>query len=153
MTSQIDSKAAIDPATVQPTIDRLLERHGPRQADRVRRGVEQVARRWWPEDGGAEDLAAFCEGHFLATPEELAANFSRLERAFEQIDGHLHEVRRELTWPIDVDTGPLGTADRLLANLDLAAHVNEDLFRTKVAFLALLNFPVHTLAERLEAGP
>ncbi len=43
--------------------------------------------------------------------------------------------------------------DELLANVDLRAHVDEDLFRTKVAFLALLNFPVHTLAERLAQGP
>jgi hypothetical protein len=62
-------------------------------------------------------------------------------------------VRRELTWPIDVDTGPLTAADRLFAELNLAAHLDEDLFRTKVAFLALLNFPVHTLAERLAEGP
>jgi hypothetical protein len=31
--------------------------------------------------------------------------------------------------------------------------VEEDLFRTKTAFFALLNFPVDTLAERLEQGP
>jgi hypothetical protein len=143
----------IDPETLQHTIDRLVERHGSQHADRVRRGVEQVAQRWWAEDGSAEDFAAFCEGHFLADPEELTTTFRRLEGVLEQIDGHLHEVRRELTWPIDVDTGPIGTADRLLANLDLAAHVEEDLFRTQVAFLALLNFPVHTLAERLAEGP
>jgi hypothetical protein len=148
MTSQ-----SIDPETVQHTIDRLMERHGSQHADRVRRGVDQVAQRWWPEDGDAEDFAAFCEGHFLAAPEELNATFRRLEGVLEQIDGHLHEVRRELTWPIDVDTGPISMADRLFANLDLAAHVDEDLFRTKVAFLALLNFPVHTLAERLAGGP
>jgi hypothetical protein len=148
MTSSI-----INPETVQHTIDRLVERHGSGQADRVRRGVEQVAQRWWAEDGGAEDFAAFCEGHFLAGPEELDAIFRRLEGVLEQIDGHLHEVRRELTWPIDVETGPIGIADRLLANLDLGAHVDEDLFRTRVAFLALLNFPVHTLAERLAEGP
>jgi hypothetical protein len=148
MTSQI-----IDPETVQHTIDRLLERHGPQQADRIRRGVEQVAQRWWAENGSAEDFAGFCAEHFIAGPEELSATFRRLEGVLEQIDGHLHEVRRELTWPIDVDTGPIGTADRLLATLDLAAHVEEDLFQTRVAFLALLNFPVHTLAERLAEGP
>ena len=43
--------------------------------------------------------------------------------------------------------------DLLLGDLDLAAHVDDDLFATKVAFLALLNFPVHTLAERLADGP
>jgi hypothetical protein len=144
---------AIDSTTLQQTCDRLVERHGAEHADRIRRGVEQAARRWWPEDGGAEELEAFCVGHFLTDPDALAATFGRLERVLEQIDGHLHEVRRELTWPIDVDTGAVGTADRLLANLDLQAHVDEDLFRTKVAFLALLNFPVHTLAERLAAGP
>ncbi len=143
----------INPETVQHTIARLVEKHGPGQADRIRRGVHQVAQRWWAEDGTAEDFAAFCEGHFLSDPAELTATFRRLEGVLEQIDGHLHEVRRELTWPIDVDTGPIGTADRLLANLDLAAHVDEDLFQTRVAFLALLNFPVHTLAERLAEGP
>jgi hypothetical protein len=143
----------LDAATVQQTLDRLVGLHGAEQADRIRRGVEQAAQRWWPEDGGAEDFAAFCAVHFLTDPEALAATFGRLEKVLEQIDGHLHEVRRELAWPIDVDTGPVGTADRLLANLDLQAHVDEDLFRTKVAFLALLNFPVHTLAERLAEGP
>ena len=139
---------------IQQTTDRLIERHAPEHAARIRRGVEQAAQRWRPEDGSAEDFAAFCADNFLTDPEALATTFSRLEEVLEQIDGHLHEVRRELTWPIDVDTGrPLGTADRLLANLDLAAHVDEDLFRTRVAFLALLNFPVHTLAERLAEGP
>jgi hypothetical protein len=148
------STSAIDPETLQSTIDRLVERHGSGQAGRIRRGVEQAALRWWPEDGGPDEFAAFCSSSFIADPETLAATFRRLEEVLEQIDGHLHEVRRELTWPIDVDTGrPLGTADRLLANLDLAAHVDEDLFRTRVAFLALLNFPVHTLAERLAEGP
>ena len=147
------STPAIQPETIQATIDRLVERHGPEQAGRIRRGVEQAARRWWPEDGGAEDFAAFCESNFLTDPAAIDATFERLQGIFEQIDGHLHEVRRALTWPIDVDTGPLTAADRLLAELDLAAHVDEDLFRTRVAFLALLNFPVHTLAERLEEGP
>src|SRR6185295_11130153 len=119
---------------------------------RIRRGVEQAAQRWWPEDGDAEAFAAFCDAHFLADAEALAATFRRLEGVFEQIEGHLHEVRRELTAPIDLDLGPLLPADRLLADLDLAAHVSEDLFRTKTAFLALLNFPVHTLAERLAEG-
>jgi hypothetical protein len=146
------SAPAIDPETLQSTIERLVERHGPEQAGRIRRGVEQAAQRWWPEDGATADFAAFCEASFITDPETLAATFRRLEGVLEQVDGHLHEVRRELTWPIDVDTGPLTAADRLLANLDLAAHVDEDLFRTRVAFLALLNFPVHTLAERLEEG-
>jgi hypothetical protein len=141
------------PFDTTPTVEGLLARFGQDHADRIRLGVQQAAQRWRPEDGDAEAFSAFCEAQFITDPEQLAATFQSLERTLEQVDGHLHEVRRTLTWPIDVETGPLTAADRLFAELDLAAHVDEDLFRTKVAFLALLNFPVHTLAERLEQGP
>jgi hypothetical protein len=137
---------------VRQTADRLAAKHGPEHAERIRRGVEQVAQRWWQEDGDARAFSGFCEQSFLADPAELDRTFERLERVFEQMDGHLYEVRRELTTPIDVDTGEISLADQLLANLDLASHVSEDLFRTKVAFLALLNYPVHSLRERLEEG-
>jgi hypothetical protein len=143
----------IDLDTRDRTIQHLLDRHGREHESRIRRGVEQVAQRWWAEDGDAEAFAAFCEAHFLADSEALAATFRRMEEILEQIEGHLHEVRRALTAPIDLDAGPLLAVDRLLVELDLSAHVGEDLFRTKTAFLALLNFPVHTLAERLEEGP
>src|SRR4029077_9933767 len=103
---------AIDSTTLQQTFERLIAQHGAEHAGRIRQGVEQAAQRWWPEDGGAEDFAAFCAANFLTDPEAIAATFGRLERVLEQIDGHLHEVRRELTWPIDVDTGAVGTADR-----------------------------------------
>ncbi|HYO13720.1 MAG TPA: hypothetical protein VE685_11050 [Thermoanaerobaculia bacterium] len=145
-------RSALGPDMVESTIDRLTSRHGPEHAGRIRRGVEQVARRWWAEDGDAAAFAAFCEASFLTDPEEIAGTFRRLEHILEQMDGHLHEVRRELTFPIDTDTGPLSPVDQLLAEVDLAAHVDEDLFRSRVAFLALLNFPVHTLEERLTEG-
>ena len=54
----------------------------------------------------------------------------------EQVDGHLHEVRRELTSPMELDTGPRGTCRSAVRLFDVASHVDEDLFRTKVAFLA-----------------
>jgi hypothetical protein len=137
---------------VERAIGRLLARFGEGEAERIRLGVRQVAERWWPEDGDEEELAAFCEESFIADSEELAVTFARLEERMEQIDGHLLEVRREVMTPLDTDTGPLTVLDRRMADLDLAAHVEEDLFATKVAFLALLNFPVHTLAERLAQG-
>ncbi|HTQ79517.1 MAG TPA: hypothetical protein VMM92_05950, partial [Thermoanaerobaculia bacterium] len=130
----------------------LLARFGEAHAERIRRGVAQVAERWWPEDGDGDELVEFCAESFLADPAELASTFALLERRMEQIDGHLHEVRREATIPIDIDTGPLTLLDSRLGDLDLGAHIDEDLFKTKVAFLVLLNFPLHTLAERLAQG-
>ena len=145
--SRVISEAAVDGA-----VARLVAIHGPSQTERIRRGVTQVAQRWWEEDGDEAAFAAFCETSFIAEPSALAATFARLERVLEQIDGHLHEVRRELLTPSDLDTGPVTAADRLFADFDLSVHTDDDLFKTKVAFLALLNFPVHTLGDRLVQG-
>ncbi|HVR96915.1 MAG TPA: hypothetical protein VMW27_09890, partial [Thermoanaerobaculia bacterium] len=148
----LSAQPAIGADTVRQTIDRMVARYGQEHAGRIRQGVEQVAQRWWAEDGDAQAFAAFCEENFIADPGVLRQTFVRLEQAMEQVDGHLHEVRRGLTTPLDLDTGPISAVDQLLANVDLAPHVDDDLFSSRVAFLALLNFPVHTLEERLEQG-
>jgi hypothetical protein len=142
----------ITPETVQATVARLLTTHGPAQETRIRQGVAQVAQRWWAEDGDAAAFTSFCESAFIADPATLAATFARLERVCEQAFGHLHELRRELLTPLDLDTGPVTTVDRMLSQVDLSAHLTDDLFKSKVAFLALLNFPVHSLSDRLAHG-
>ncbi len=139
-------------ATVETTVDALVARFGRAQEARIRQGVAQAAQRWWPEDGGAAVFSAFCRDSFIADPAELSAAFARLERVSEQMDGHLFIIRRELLTPQDLDTGPLSKVDTLLVGIDPAAHETDDLFANKVAFFALLNFPVHTLSERLSAG-
>jgi hypothetical protein len=146
-------RAAVNEGAVETVIEKLSDAHGASHEARITRGVSQVAERWWPEDGSDAQFVGFCREYFISDEARLEAVFLRMQDALEQIDGHLHEVRRELTTPLDLDTGEVGPADRLLGEMDLAAHVNDDLFRSKVAFLALLNFPVHTLAERLEASP
>ena len=134
------------------TIQHLESAHGASQAQRIRLGVRQVAERWWVEDGGPDEFLAFCSDQFLTDPADLEYAFSRLQEVLENIDGRLHEINRELHRPLDLDLGPVHPLDRALADVDLAAHVDENLFRTKAAFAALLNFPVHTLVQRLAHG-
>jgi hypothetical protein len=128
----------------------LVKRHGAAHRPRIERGVAQVASLWRPEDG---DLRAFAEQQFLADPAALDATFARLQTAFEQLDGHLNEIGRELRRPAETEMGPLMPVDPLLAGYDPWAHVGEDLFRSKVAFVVLLNFPLTRLEDRLRDGP
>jgi len=123
----------------------LVAKHGEAQRARIERGVEQVAAQWREEDG---ELAAFVREHFIADPKALDTTFARLERIFEQLDGHFNELGRELRWATDLDLGPLLPVDPLLAAYDPSAHVTDDLFQSKVGFVVLLNFPLTTLAER-----
>jgi len=74
------STPIIAPKIVQATVARLVDRHGDARAERIRRGVSQVAERWWPEDGDAEVFGAFCDEHFLADPASLSKTFSRIEK-------------------------------------------------------------------------
>ena len=143
------------PATEVKPVDRaeivaaLIKRHGEAQRARIVRGVDQAAALWRGEDG---DLKEFAEANFVADEQQLGALFERLEQVFEQIDGHIHEVGREVRRASDVDVGPLLPIDPLLAAYDPGAHVTEDLFQAKPGFVVLLNFPVTTLAEREQHG-
>jgi hypothetical protein len=141
--------SAMDKRLVDTLTAELTARYGAAEKERIARGLGQVASLWRPEDG---DMAAFARANYIADPTKRDATLARLESAFEQLDGHFNEIGRELRRPTDLDLGPLLGVDPLLSAFDASAHVVEDLFKSKVAFVALLNFPQTTLAERLGEG-
>lgn len=147
------AKPGFDAAQVAKVTAALEAKFGRTQAGRLRVGVAQAAALWLPEDGDVEAFEAFCLENFVADDAARTAIFARFEDAMEQVLGHLHEVRRFLREPIDLDRGAIRPIDRLFAEYDLGDHCIEDLFRTKVAFAVLLNFRRYTLAEKLELGP
>jgi len=53
---------------------------------------------------------------------------------------------------VDEDTGDMHPADKMFAEYAPDAHLSEDLFKTKLAFAALLIFPAGSLEERLKKG-
>jgi len=146
-------RPSVAPAAVDAAVAKVVAAHGAAAQARARLGVSQVAQRWFAADGDDAAFTAFCVDNFVTDEKGITAIFTRLSTVLEQTDGRLHEVRRMVLTPQDLDTGPVSSLDRKLGDLDLAAHVDDDLFRSKVAFVALLNFPVHTLAQRLADGP
>jgi hypothetical protein len=127
----------------------LIKEHGEANRARIERGVDQVAALWRKDDG---DLNAFARDNFLPEGKALADTFARFERQFEQLDGHLLEIGRELRSPSDLDQGPLLKVDPLFAAYDPGAHLSEDFFANKLGFIVLLNFPLAGLKEKLEQG-
>jgi len=131
----------------------LLSLHGGAQQARIERGVNQVAPFWRPEDGDREAFVQFMREFFIADPAELDATFEHCQYALEQMGGHLNEISRELKHWTDLEVGPIRPIDRLFAAYEPSAHVTEDLFKSKIAFVVLANFPLTTLEERLREGP
>jgi hypothetical protein len=145
------------PAALRPAVERatraLAAQHGEAQRDRIGRGLRQAAAFWRSADGDAKTFEAFVLEQFASDPKVLDVLFARFERAFEQLDGHFVEVNRALAEGAVLDRGPMLPIDPLFAAYDASAHVVSDLFDGKIAFAALLNFPLTTLDERLAEGP
>ena len=65
----------------------------------------------------------------------------------------MHEINREFRQQSDLDLGPVLPFDEIFAGYDPSAHIIDDFFQNKLAFIVLLNFPLTTLDERLKDGP
>ena len=138
---------------LKQTNEEMLIKYGNEHSKRIRKGVEQVSKFWRAQDGDKDAFRTFCLENFVTAPEELDESLRRLEISFETLNGVLLELRRQMQWNIQVDTGPNLPIDRLMANFSLASHVEEDLYKSKIAFFVLLNFPVYSLDEVLKEGP
>jgi hypothetical protein len=134
-------------------VARLIESRGKTHEARIGRGVDQALAMWRPEDGDVQAFVDFAAEQLLVDPAEIDDTFAHLQYAMEMVDGHFVSMSRELRHYMEVDTGPVRPVDRLLGAYDPSAHVTEDLFGAKVAFVSLLNFPTSTLQERLQQGP
>jgi len=141
--------APVDKAAIAAAKAILIAKHGEAHRAAIERGVDQVAALWRTSDG---DLAAFCVEQFVAEPKQKDVLFERMQALQEQIAGHFNELARSAAWASHVEDGPMLPVDGLLAAYDPGAHATEDMFETKVAFAALLNFPLTTLADRATNG-
>jgi len=130
----------------------LAAKYGDSQRARLRRGLEQTGRFWRAEDGDARAFENFVRQNFAGDEATLDTVFNRFQRLLERIDGHMTELRYEFRLQTDLDRGPILPPDEVFAGYDPAAHVNDDFFRNKLAFVVLLNFPLTTLEQRLAEG-
>ncbi|MBP1643535.1 MAG: hypothetical protein H6Q03_2204 [Acidobacteria bacterium] len=130
----------------------LVARHGEAVRARLARGLAQASSLWRAEDGDAAAFEELARTHFAADPATRDAMFARLEAALQQTGGHLVEIVRALRMHVDLDAGAILPFDEILAGYAPDAHLSDDLFANRLAFVVLLNFPLTTLDERLAAG-
>ena len=128
----------------------LIQKHGEQSRQRIQTGVQQVSQFWRTSDGDAAAFEDFVRANFISDQQTLDQTFRRFEKAFEALSGHLHEINLSFREQSDLDIGPVLPIDEILGAYDPYAHVNDDFFANKLAFIALLNFPLTNLEERLK---
>jgi hypothetical protein len=130
----------------------LIAAHGDAHRAAIEAGVRRVSERWSDKDGDAKAFEEFCTKHFVSDPAQRVRLLGRLEKALEQIDGHLYEMRRTLRRHHDLRGDEFPGVDDILAQFDPSPDLTEQLYKQKIAHLCLLNFPRPTLATMLTAG-
>jgi hypothetical protein len=146
-----DEKQSISERVVKETIDELKTQH-PNQAERIETGVRQVASLWFSKDGSDEDFKNFCQANFIADAEQLNVLFNKLSQNFEILYGNLHKINVALMLPLHLNLGEITEIDGIFGGYDPYAHLNEDMFSNKVAFITLLNFRTFSLEEKNTLG-
>ena len=151
--STLAQEKLVSDAQIQALISQYVEQNGKANQERFERGVREVARLWRTDDGTPEEFAEFCRENFIADPILLQQTAARLEEAFESVDGHFGEMGRDLQWHQDVETGPILPIDQFISRYAPYAHISDDLFKIRIAFVILLNYPLYDLGELLKIGP
>jgi len=132
------------------TIESLVTKY-PEQKERIETGIRQCASLWTEKDGNQRDFENFCGTNFL-TGDALEILFKRFEEKLEYINGHFTALMLQLRHETDENTGPLHPIDTMFASYSPAAHFMDDMFQSKLAFSALLNFKTKELEEVLNKG-
>ena len=140
-------------ANIQQTvIDSLISTFGEEHRSRIETGVRQVAERWQKSDGDEQAFRKFCLEHFQTDPEKGDVLFTRFQKNLESLYGNLHRISRDFNRALQVDIGPVYPVDYLFASYNPFAHVSDDMFRSKLAFAVLLNFPIYSQEEKYDRG-
>lgn len=149
---QTDTMSSISSETIDRTVEAILADPQASDMDLIERGVRSAASVWTTEDGTEEEFTAFCKKYYVADTAARARLFDRLDRQIENLRGHFDLIYVNFMFPLHVTGDTVLDVDNLFATYDPTAHFDDDMFGTKIAFVALLNFPVYTLDEKNELG-
>jgi hypothetical protein len=152
MKTQHTELSPINDALIQQVISDMTEQFGQHLNFRIERGVNQTAELWRESDGTNDEFAAFCKENFIASTDELNTVFDKLMVNFEILSGNMLRIKKDLLRPLHLDVGPIHPIDVKFGSYEPGAHLREDFFNNKIAFVVALNFPFYTLDEKTELG-
>lgn len=147
------SMSNIDQTTIEKTIALLKETATTDEAQaRLERSVPQAAALWTAEDGTPEEFTAFCQEYFVADEAALLQLANTLQHNFESLYGCYNKIGVDLKLAVHVDGPEMTAVDELFGAFDPSAHLDDDMYGSKLAFVTVLNFPFYTLEEKNEMG-
>ena len=90
--------------------------------------------------------------NFIADSVQLDVLYKRLEKNFETLSGYFNEIDVTLKEPIQLVGFEESPVDMLFGGYDVRAHMDDDFYANKIAFVTALNFPFYSLDEKTKLG-
>lgn len=152
-TSENEKKTnTVSDMKTKEVVSQLTDSLGTDYSFRIERGVTQVASLWRDTDGSEDDFAKFCKENFVSDSVKLNQLFTTLERNFEIFNGYFHKMDLLLKEPLQLQGPEITPVDMMFGGYNASAHLNDDLYANKIAFITALNFPFYSLEEKTELG-
>ena len=152
-------KEPIQMTTLRPTensirtaIDSLTQKYGTAIALPIQKGVKHAASLWTNADGSDKEFVHFCVTNFIGDPKSKTLLLDKLSNYFESLGGHFNKITLDLRRNVDLNNGELLDIDKTFSGYSVGAHLQDDLYKNKIAFVVALNFPYYTLDEKGKEG-
>ena len=130
----------------------LKQKYPGNNHELIERGVRHAASLWRESDGTAAEFIAFCVQNYINDENEKQDVFQRMSGYFESLMGHYNQLTVDLRQNVDLQTGKLHQVDHIFSAYSAGAHMSNDFYNNKIAFIAALNFPYYSAEEKNEAG-
>ncbi len=140
-------RPVIKQSTIQTVADSLIAT-SDMDAEVIRKGVDRTAALWQEQDGSESEFSEFALRHFARTAAEKEQLYRQCSKALETINGASNMLAVGLTTPTILAGPEPIEIDYLLSGFSPLAHLSDDLFANKIAFIIALNFPEYSLAEK-----
>ena len=147
----MNKKSGITPESIEKVITELLSKDNSDKT-MIEKSVKQLAKLWRESDGTNEEFMQFCIDNYISDPKEKEEVFLKISQYMEIINGNFNEMSLGLQRNLHEPTGPLLNIDEQFAAYNPAAHLSDDFYANKMAFLIVLNFPELSLSEKESLG-
>ncbi|MBX3042691.1 MAG: hypothetical protein KIT33_01205 [Candidatus Kapabacteria bacterium] len=141
-------KKYVTELTIEKTIKEIQLNFEVPDNIRIEKGVRQAAEFWRFEDGTESEFAEFCIQNFINSQEDLEKAFVTLQNNFEVLNGHFNKISLSLKFALHIDEGEVSPLDLMFGGYEPSSNMLTDLFKNKIAFYILLNFPHYSLDEK-----
>lgn len=143
----------VSEASVSEAVNVIKSKNDASNAVLIEKGVKHAASLWRDSDGSAADFVKFCSENFIADAKQKEASFYRFGEYFESLNGHFNKLTLDLQENVQLKKGEVLPIDAQFAGYNPGAHLINDFYDNKIAFIVALNFPYYTTEEKNEQGP